>query len=121
MPQGPARPSNLLLPGLAFAVLCVLGGVAVALVGKIGRAGPVPNIAFVIGGGVLAAFGVKALQSPTSLQVVDVQGMDAFGHQRYGNARGATAAQGTIAGIVCLIAGIGVVVLGVFFGALAAT
>jgi hypothetical protein len=113
-----ARASNLLMPGVACAALCVLGFIGVALVGKMGRAGPVPNIAFVICGGVLAAFGVRALQSPTSLQVVDVQGTDASGHQRYGNARAATAAQGTMAGIVCLLAGIGVVVLGVFFGAL---
>jgi hypothetical protein len=121
MAQPPARPSNLLLPGLACGAICVLGGVAIALVGKMGRAGPVPNIAFVICGGVLAAFGVRALQSPTSLQVVDVQGADAAGHQRYANARAATAAQGTMAGIVCLLAGIGVAVLGVFFGALLPT
>jgi hypothetical protein len=109
----PPRRNGYLVPGIVFAALCALGGAGVALAGRIGRAGPVPNIAFVIGGGVLAALGVRAIQTPTSLQVVDVKGMDAFGRQQYGNGRAATAAQGTVAGIVCLVAGIGVTLLGV--------
>ena len=109
----PPRKPGPVLPGIAFVVLCALGGAGVFLAGRIGRAGPVPNVAFVLAGGVLAALGVRAIQSPTSLQVVDARGMDAFGRQQYANGRAATVMQGTAAGVVCILAGIGVVRLGV--------
>jgi hypothetical protein len=57
------------------------------------------------------------IRRPTDFQVVEAHGTDAFGMPRYGSARQTTEEQGTMAGVVLLIVGLGLAVAGVFAGA----
>lgn len=113
-----ARNSTLQAPRVTGSTV-KLGTVAVFTVGTAPAMGPIPNVAFVLGGALLIGFGMNAFQRPTSMTVEDVVATDAFGHQQYANSRPTTVAQGITAGVVCLLAGSVMLVLGVFFGGIA--
>jgi hypothetical protein len=76
------------------------------------------TIAVALTGAFLCAFGVRALQRPTTLEIVDNRGEDGSGMQRWGNARKTTAQQGTMVGAVCIAIGAVALVSGFFLGAL---
>lgn len=107
-----------MLLAIVFVVVLGLGLGAIALVGVIGPAGPLPNAALVAGGAALFTFGVHALRRPTSLVLSDNLGTDAFGMQQWGNDRPASEEQGTWAGALCVVIGLGLCALGVVAGLL---
>lgn len=110
-------------PGVLYAAVFI-GVMAVGVAALFGfgtvmaKGGPIVNLAFIAGGAALSAFGVRAIRSPTTLQIAQARGPDAFGMQQYGPSRPATREQGTLAGAICLVVGAALVVLGVFVGAL---
>jgi hypothetical protein len=62
--------------------------------------------------------GVYALLRPKGLPRASNAGVDAFGVQQWGATRPSTSDQGLAYGAVMLTAGLGMWLLGVFFGAL---
>jgi hypothetical protein len=106
------------LYALVFVGILAFGVAGLFGVGTfVSKGGPIVNLAFITGGAALAAFGVHAIRSPTSLSIAGSRGYDAFGQQQYGPSRPATREQGTMAGAVLLVVGAACVILGVFVGA----
>lgn len=101
-----------------FLVLMCFGFGALFTVGAIARGpgGALLNAILLVLGAGLVAYGGSALVAPTSLTLVDLE-TDAFGHQYGRNPRGASSAQGTTIGAVCIVLGIGCLALGIGAGA----
>ncbi len=109
------------LPFAAFGIVTVVGvaGVGVAslvFLENVTRGVLLASAILVLTGAFLAGFGVRALQSPTSIQFVAAGGQDAFGVTQYGAARNATAAQGRNVGLICLALGVLLTLVGVAAG-----
>ena len=108
-----------LLYALVFLGVLGLGIAALFGIGTVvSKGGPIVNLAFVATGAGLSAFGVRAIRSPTTLQIAPAQGHDAFGQSQFGPSRPATREQGMLAGAICLVVGALCVIFGVFVGAL---
>lgn len=100
----------LVLTGIGFAALFTVGAIAT------GPGGAILNAILLVVGAGLVAYGGNALAAPTSLTLVDLE-TDAFGHQYGRNPRGASSAQGTTIGAVCIVIGLACLGLGIGAGA----
>jgi hypothetical protein len=105
------------LPWVTFVGLAAAALGALFTVGRILRDGVVLNAALLFSGALLCAFGVRALGSPATLEIVDNQGVGALGNRRGENSR-KSAGKGILVGATCLVLGVVLLVLGVFAGAL---
>ncbi len=103
------------IPFAIFFLLALVGFGALATIGAVAEGGVLLNVVPLLTSAFLVAFGVKAIQRPTSLVISDIH-TDAWGQTHMSNSRQATSEQGIMAGAICLVIGAILFLLGVFAG-----
>jgi hypothetical protein len=107
-------------PAIAFLVPLAAGLAAFAAFGTAPRSGPIANVAFILGGSFAVALGVWVITKPGDITMVKSYGTDAGGTPMYGSSYVASSEQRLRFGAIWVAVGLAVVLLGVFFGLLAA-
>ena len=121
--EPPAQPDPIarraaMISMLAFVGLGGAGFGALATIGVVVPRSWLINAAFIVAGAGCAAFNSYVFQRPTAFRFAASDGSDAFGMHRWGPSHQGTRTQGRRFGAIGMAVGVGLLVLGVIFGAL---
>jgi hypothetical protein len=104
---------------LVAASAAALGAAGLFTVGSVSVQAPWMHVMLLALSMAFVGTGAYALQRPRGLPLAANAGTDAFGMQQFAPTQASTADQGRSFGVVMLMGGLVLLVLGVFFGALA--
>jgi hypothetical protein len=107
-----------LVAGFVACAAAALGVVLLLTIGTVSQQAPWMHAMLIGMSMIFLGTGAYAVQRPRGLPLAANAGTDASGHQQWGPTRPSTAEQGLQYGAVMLAVGLGMLLLGVFFGAL---